>query len=149
MPDLRAQLREDLKTAMRARDVVRRETIRLLEAAIQNAEIERRGPLAEADLLALIQRQIKQRQDSGDQFRAGNRPDLAEREEQEMAVLQQYLPAQLSRQDVEAAARAVIARVGASGPREKGKVMAPLMQELRGKADGGLVNAVVTDLLGE
>ena len=145
---LRERLPQDLHDAMRARDVTRRETIRLLQAAIKNAEIERRGPLDEMDIVALVQKQINQRRESVEQFRKGGRTDLAEREEAEMAVLEQYLPPQMSREDVAEAARAMIAKVGAQGPKEKGKIIGPLMADLRGRVDGRLVNEVVTELLG-
>ncbi len=134
---------------MRARDVPRRSTIRMLEAAIKNAEIDKRGQeLAEADILAILQRQVKQRRESIEQFRQGGREDLAEQEELEIGIIEHYLPAQLSRDEIEARARAVIEQVGASGPGDRGKVMGMLMRELRGEADGSLVNAVVGELLG-
>lgn len=148
MAGLREQLRQDLKDAMRARETLRRDTIRLLEAAIKNAEIEARGPIAEADLHGLIQKQLRQRQESITQFEAGARQDLADKERAEIAVLQAYLPAQLDRDAIAAAARTVIDRTAAAGPGDKGKVMGPLMAELRGRADGRLVNEVVTELLG-
>lgn len=152
MSTLRDQLRTDLREAMRARDAVRRNTIRMLEAAIKNAEIERRqksGELAEADVLAILQRQVKQRRDSIEQFEQGGRDDLAEKERAEIAIIEAYLPQQLSREDIVARARAVAEQVGASGPGDRGKVMGPLMRELRGLADGAMVNAVVGELLAE
>ena len=145
---LREQLREDLKAAMRAQDVTRRGTIRMLEAAIKNAEIEKRGKeLAEPDILAILQRQLKQRRDSIEQFERGGRRDLADIERAEIEVIQAYLPEQLSEDDIEAAAKRIIGRTGATGPGDRGKVMGPLMQELRGKADGSAVNSVVSRLL--
>ncbi len=145
---LREQLREDLKSAMRAGDATRRNTIRMLEAAIKNAEIEKRGQeLPEADVLAILQRQVKQRRDSIEQFERGRREDLAEIERAEIAVIEAYLPEQLSEAEIEAAARRVIEQTGASGPGDRGKVMGPLMKELRGKADGAAVNAAVSKLL--
>ena len=148
MPGLREQLRSDLRDAMRAKDVRRRGTIRMLEAAIQNAEIEKRGSeLAEADILAILQRQVKQRRESIEQFQQGGRDDLAENEQAEIAIIEQYLPTQLSRDEVETRARAAIEQVGASGPGDRGKVMGVLMRDLRGQADGGMVNAVVGQLL--
>ena len=145
---LREQLREDLKSAMRAGDATRRNTIRMLEAAIKNAEIEKRGQeLPEADVLAILQRQVKQRRDSIEQFERGNREDLAEIERAEITVIEAYLPEQLSETEIEAAARRVIEQTGASGPGDRGKVMGPLMKELRGKADGAAVNAAVSKLL--
>ena len=147
---LREQLREDLKSAMRAGDATRRGTIRMLEAAIKNAEIEKRGQeLPEADVLAILQRQVKQRRDSIEQFERGGREDLAEIERAEIAVIEDYLPEQLSEEEIEAAARRVIEQVGASGPGDRGKVMGPLMKELRGKADGSAVNAAVSKLLSD
>ena len=145
---LREQLREDLKAAMRAQDATRRGTIRMLEAAIKNAEIEKRGQeLEDSDILAILQRQLKQRRDSIEQFERGGRQDLADIERAEIEVIQAYLPEQLSEDDIEAAAQRVIDQTGASGPGDRGKVMGPLMQELRGKADGSAVNAVVSRLL--
>lgn len=145
---LREQLREDLKAAMRAQDATRRGTIRMLEAAIKNAEIEKRGQeLGDPDILAILQRQIKQRRDSIEQFERGGRQDLADIERAEIEVIQAYLPEQLSEDDIEAAAQRIIDQTGASGPGDRGKVMGPLMQELRGKADGSAVNAVVSRLL--
>ena len=150
MPGVRDQLRSDLRDAMRARDVLRRNTIRMLEAAIKNAEIDKRGQeLAEADVLAILQRQVKQRRESIEQFRQGGREDLAEQEELEIGIIEHYLPAQLARDEIEARARAVIEQVGASGPGDRGKVMGMLMRDLRGEADGSIVNAVVGELLGE
>ncbi|MCY4619029.1 MAG: GatB/YqeY domain-containing protein [Chloroflexi bacterium] len=150
MPSVREQLRSDLHDAMRAKDARRRSTIRMLEAAIKNAEIEKRGAeLADADILAILQRQVKQRRESIEQYVSGNREDLAEIERVEIGIIEQYLPRQLGRDEVEARARAVIEQVGASGPGDRGKVMGMLMKELRGEADGSLVNAVVGELLAE
>ena len=135
---------------MRAKDARRRSTIRMLEAAIKNAEIEKRGAeLADADILTILQRQVKQRRESIEQYVSGNREDLAEIERVEIGIIEQYLPRQLGRDEVEARARAVIEQVGASGPGDRGKVMGMLMKELRGEADGSLVNAVVGELLAE
>ncbi len=148
MAGLRDQLREDLKAAMRAKDALRRDTIRLLQAAIKNADIEHRGDVGDAAVLTIIQRQLRQRQDSIEQFEAGGRDDLAARERAEIGVLEGYLPAQMDRAAIMAAAKAVVERTGASGPGDKGKVMGPLMGQLRGKADGRLVDEVVGELLG-
>ena len=148
MPSLRERLRDDLKAAMRARDAIRRDTIRLVEAAIKNAEIEKRGAeLSDQDVQAILQRQVKQRQDSIGQYEQADRPDLADAERAEIAVIEVYLPQQMSREEIEAAARAAIDQLGATGPGDRGKVMGRLMSELRGKADGAMVNAVVGELL--
>ena len=148
MPSLRERLRDDLKDAMRARDAVRRDTIRLVEAALKNAEIEKRGAqLSDQDVQAILQRQVKQRHDSIEQYEQVNRSDLADAERAELAVIEAYLPQQMSREAIEAAARAAIEQLGASGPGDRGKVMGKLMPQLRGQADGATVNAVVSDLL--
>ena len=148
MPGLREQLRSDLRDAMRAKDVPRRNTIRMLEAAIKNAEIDKRGgELEESDVLAILQRQVKQRRESIEQFISGGREDLAETERAEIAIIEAYLPRQLSRDEVTERARAVISQAGATGSGDRGKVMGMLMRELRGEADGQLVNEVVGELL--
>ena len=122
---------------MRAKDAPRRNTIRMLEAAIKNAEIDKRGvDLAESDILAILQRQVKQRRESIEQFEKGGREDLGGKERVEIGIIEQYLPRQLSRDEVELRARAVIEQTGASGPGDRGKVMGMLMRELRGEADG-------------
>ena len=147
MADLHTRLRDDLRTAMKARDALRRDTLRLVQAAIKNAEIEKRAPLDEPAIAAVLQKQVKQRQESIVQFEQGGRQDLVDKEQAEMAILETYLPEQLSRDGILAKAQALIAQVGAAGPHDKGKVMGPLMAELRGKADGHLVNEIVDELL--
>ena len=132
---------------MRAKDTVRRDTIRLLEAAIKNVEIEQRQELDDAAIAQTIQKQMRQREESIEQYRAGGRDELADQEAAEIAVLQDYAPQLMDREAVVAAVRAAIETAGASGPGDKGKVMGPLMAELRGKADGRLVNEVVSELL--
>ncbi|MCZ6789871.1 MAG: GatB/YqeY domain-containing protein [Chloroflexi bacterium] len=144
---LREQLVEELKAAMRQRNELLVSTLRLLRADIQNREIELRKPLDDAGVLAIISKQVRQRQESIEAFRKGNRPEMADREEAEMAILQEYLPEQLPREEVEALAAKVIEEVGAAGPGDLGKVMGPLMQQVRGKADGGEVRSIVSELL--
>jgi len=149
---LREQLMNDLKDAMRAKDETRKRTIRSVIAALKEAETEldangQRVSLDDDDILALIAKQAKQRQESIDAFQLGGRDDLVAREEGDLAVLQSYLPQQLSREQIEAEARQVIAEVGARGPHDIGKVMKPLMVRIRGRADGGLANQIVRELL--
>ena len=140
-------LADDLKNAMRARDALRTSTLRMLTAALTNARIATGKPLSEGDALTVVMKEVKQRRDSIEQFRQGGRQDLADKESAELAILEAYLPQQLGRDEVLAEVRAVIAVVGAAGPSDKGKVMGPLMEKLRGRADGRLVNEVVTELL--
>ncbi len=147
MSELRERLRDDLKTAMRAKDTLRRDTIRLLEAALKNVEIEQREEADDAVISQTIQKQIRQREESIEQYRTGGRDDLADQEAAEITVLQDYAPQLMDREGVVAAARAAIEAAGATGASDKGKVMGPLMAELRGKADGRLVNEVVSELL--
>ena len=144
---LKQKLTGDLKHALLARDKVRVSVIRLLIAAIKNAEIARQDTLGDADILGIIAKEVRQHQESIDAFKQGNRDDLVAQEEAELTILQEYLPQQISREELIAAAQKVIAEVGAEGPRDKGKVMPKLIAELKGKADGREINAVVTELL--
>ena len=146
--NLKQKLTDDLKQAMRSRDTIRRSAIRLLMAAINNAEIARQATLEDADILGIIAKEVRQRHESIEAFKQGNRPDLVAQEEAELAVLQQYLPPQMTREEIVEAARRVIAEVGAEGPGDKGKVMPKLIPQLKGRADGREINAVVSELLG-
>jgi len=145
--DLKQRFNDDLKQAMKAGDTVKRSTLRMLLAAIHNAEIAKQDKLEESDILGIVAKEVRQRQESIEAFKQGNRQDLADQEEAEMAILKEYLPEQMSREEVAAAAAKVIAEVGAQGPKDKGKVMSQLMPQLKGKADGREINAVVTELL--
>lgn len=144
---LKDKLTEDLKQAMRQGDEQRRSTLRLVMAAIKNAEIEKRRELEEGELLAIIAKEAKQRHESIAQFERGGRQDLADREEAELQILLAYLPEQLSREDIEAQARQIIEEVGATSPAQMGQVMRRLMPLMQGKADGKLVSQVVKELL--
>jgi uncharacterized protein YqeY len=149
---LREQLAADLKDAMLQRDEVGKRTIRSVIAAIKKAETTldssgNRVSLDDQDIMGIVVRQAKQRRESIVEFRKGNREDLVAEEEAELAVLQSYLPQQLSQQEIEVQASKIIKDVGATGPRDIGKVMKPLMAQLKGQADGGLVNQVVRELL--
>jgi hypothetical protein len=146
---LKDKISDDLKQALRESDDVRKRTLRLLLAAVHNAEIEKGGPLDDSGALAVIAKQAKQRRESAEEFRKGGRQDLVEREEAEAAVLQAYLPSAMSREEIAAAARKVIAEVGAQGPRDVGKVMPVLVKQLAGRAEGSEISAVVRELLAE
>jgi uncharacterized protein YqeY len=138
---------DDLKQALRQGDDVRKRTLRLLLSAVHNAEIEKGGPLDDGGLLAVVAKQAKQRRESAEEFRKGARNDLVEREEAEAAVLEEYLPPAMSREEIAEAARKVIDETGASGPQDIGKVMPVLMKQLSGRAEGRDINAVVRELL--
>ena len=144
---LKEQLANDLKDAIRQRNESRKIAIRMAIAAIKNAEIDRRAALSEADVLTIVSREAKQRRESIAEFEKADRSDLVEKERAELEVLQSYLPAQVSRDEIAEAARDVIAEVGAGGPSDKGKVMPVLIGRLAGRAEGREINEVVTELL--
>ncbi|QIL72428.1 GatB/YqeY domain-containing protein [Diaphorobacter sp. HDW4B] len=140
---LKAKISDDMKTAMRAKDSERLGTIRLLQAAIKQKEVDERIELDDAAVVAIVDKLIKQRKDSITQFEAGGRQDLADKEKSELAVLQVYLPARMSAEEVTAAVKAIVAELGASGPGDMGKVMGAVKSQLAGKADMGQVSAAV------
>ena len=146
---LKQKLTDDLKQAMKGGDKVRSLVIRLVMAAIKNAEIARQATSSDADILGVIAKQVRQRQESIEAFKLGNRQDLVAQEEAEMAVLNEYLPRQMPREEIIAEARRVIAEVGAVGLSDKGKAMSQLIAQLKGRADGREINAVVTELLSQ
>lgn len=148
MPSLQERVQADLGDAMRARDEVRKSSLRMLIAAIKNAAIEARKDLDDAAVLAIVQKQVKQRRESVVEFRKGNREDLVAVEEAEIEVLSAYLPVQVSREEIFAAARKVVAETGASGPRDMGKVMPALTKQFGASADGRTISEVVRELLG-
>ncbi len=145
--NLQERLMEDLKDAMRRGDETRRSVIRMVRAAIKNAEVERGRPLGDDEVLRVIEKEVKQRRDAIVEFTRGNRPDLVAREQAEIEVLLSYLPEQMSREEIEQVARRVIAQVGARGPTDVGKVMPKVMAEVRGRADGRIVSQIVQELL--
>ena len=136
---LKAKITEDMKAAMRARETARLSTIRMLLAAIKQREVDERIELADADVLAIIDKMIKQRRDSIAQFEAGKREDLAAAERAEVAVLGAYLPKQMSETEIDAAVAEAIAATGAAGPAGIGKVMALVKPKLAGRADMAVV----------
>ncbi len=145
--NLKQKLSDDLKQAMRSGDTLKKSAIRMLMAAINNAEIARQAKLEDSDIFGVIAKEVRQRHESIEAFKKGNRQDLVDKEEAELAVLQGYLPQQMSREEVVLAAKKVIAEVGAEGPGDKGKVMPRLIAQLKGRADGREINEVVSELL--
>ena len=140
---LKEQITEDMKTAMRAKDMERLGTIRLLQAAMKQKEVDERITLDDAGVVAIVDKLIKQRKDSIAAFEGAGRQDLADKEKAEMAVLQVYLPARLSAEEVAAEVKAIVTELGASGPGDMGKVMGAVKTRLAGKADMGQVSAAV------
>jgi len=140
---LREQITEDMKSAMRAKEAERLGTIRLLLAAIKQREVDERIMVDDAGIIAIIEKLIKQRKDSIEQFQKAGRTDLVDQESKELAILQAYMPAQLSAAEVQSAIQKVIADLGASGPQDMGKVIGALKAQLAGKADMGMVSGLV------
>jgi uncharacterized protein YqeY len=144
MASLKERIDSDLKEAMRSKDELGTSVLRMLKSAVKYKEVEPGGhALDDTGVLAVIQTLIKQRRDSVEQFRAGGRPELAEKEEREIARLQSYLPAQLSADELRAEVRAAIAQVGAKGPKDMGAVMKALMPKVQGRAEGKAVSDAV------
>ena len=140
---LKARITDDMKIAMRAKDTARLGTIRLLLAAIKQKEVDERIELDDAAVSSIVEKLIKQRKDSISQFQAAGRDDLVAAEQAELAVLQAYLPEQLSAAEVEAAVAAAIAESGATSAKDMGKVMGLLKSRLAGRADMGQVSALI------
>ncbi len=145
--DLKARLSEDLKSALRSGDKLRTSVIRLLTALIKNREVEKRGPLTEAEAIQAVSASCKQRQEAIEQYRQGGRQDLVDKETAELAILQSYLPAALSPDELQTLVREAIQDSQASSPREMGKVMALLMPKVTGRADGKVVSTLVREML--
>ncbi len=146
---LQKRLSADLKEAMRSKDKVRQSVIRMAMARIKNVEIEKCADLDGSDVAGVLAKEVKQHRESIAEFSKANRQDLVANEEAELAILLEYLPKQMSREEVAAVVHQVIEEVGAQGPKDKGKVMSKIMRQLKGKADGRVVNETVTEILKE
>ena len=144
---LKDQLNDDLKSAMKGGEKLRTETLRSLKSAIKYAEIEAGRELDDQGVLEVIAKQAKQRRDSMVEFEKGQRADLIEKEAAELALLERYLPAQLSEAEIEAKAKTIIAELGVTDAKGIGQVMKHMVAELKGQADGKLINQVVRKLL--
>ncbi|NET31898.1 MAG: GatB/YqeY domain-containing protein [Cyanothece sp. SIO1E1] len=145
--DLKSRINEDIKTAMKAKEKVRLETVRSIKKMLLEKEISARGQgqevLTEAQEIEVLVQQAKQRRDAIEQYQQVGRDDLADHEAQELAIIEEYLPRQLSDSEIEAIVDELIAEVGAISPRDMGKVMGPAMQRLKGQADGKKIQALV------
>ena len=146
---LKEQITEDMKAAMRAKDTARLSAIRLLTAAIKQKEVDERIVVSDEQVLAILEKMVKQRKDSISQFEAGGRQDLADIEKGELAVLGVYLPEALSDEAVQAEIAAAIAQVSAKGPQDMGKVIGVLKPKLAGRADMGKVSGLVKAALAQ
>lgn len=147
MVGIRDQLAEDMKTAMREKQKERLSAIRLIRSEILNKDKEKGQETPEEDILKVLQSMIKKRMDAAEQYDKGARPELAEKERNEITLIQTYLPAQLDDEGIRKAAEAVISEVGASSPKDMGKVMGVLSKQLSGRATGGRISQIVKELL--
>ena len=145
---IQSRMQEDVKQAMRARDVLRRSVLRYLRSEIHNAEIAQQKELDDEGVLAVLSRQAQQRRDSIEAYEGANRQDLVDRERGELAIILEYLPQQLTRAEIHSFVEQAIAETGASGPADMGKVMGKLMPQVRGRAEGRDVSAAASAALG-
>jgi uncharacterized protein YqeY len=143
------RIKEDLIKSMKAKDGTRVSVLRLLLASIKNREIEKKEALTDEEVLAEIASAAKRRKESLEAFREGERQDLVEKEEAELVILEEYLPEQISEEEVRRTVQDVVAEVGAQSPSDLGKVMKELMPRLKGKADGKMVNQIVREILSD
>lgn len=146
---LLSTLNDDMKTAMKAKDKETLQVIRMLKASIQNEQIKKGVDLNEEEELTVLSREMKQRRDSLTEFEKADRTDLAEKVKGEIAIVEKYLPAQLDEAEIRQIVAGAIEKTGASSPKEFGKVMGAVMPQVKGKADGNQVNAIVKELLGQ
>jgi uncharacterized protein YqeY len=141
------QIQEDLKTAMKAGDTRRREVLRLMMAAFKQVEVDRRIELSESDAVGVLMNEAKKRREAIDEMDRAGRTDLADQERYELGVIEAYLPKQLGHDEIVPLVREAIQEVGATSPKDMGRVMQVLMPRIKGQADGKLVNAIVRDML--
>lgn len=146
---LLSTLNDDMKTAMKAKDKETLQVIRMLKASIQNEQIKKGADLNEEEELTVLSREMKQRRDSLTEFEKADRTDLAEKVKGEIAIVEKYLPAQLDEAEIRQIVAGAIEKTGVSSPKEFGKVMGAVMPQVKGKADGNQVNAIVKELLGQ
>ena len=142
------QILQDLKTAMKSGDTKRREALRLLTAAFKQVEVDQRKVLTESDAISILTSEAKKRREAIEEAEKAGRVELGEQEKYELALIEAYLPQQLSRAEIEKLVREAVQEVGATTPKDMGKVMKVLMPRLQGQADGKLVNTIVKEVLG-
>jgi len=145
---LKEQLKSDLKDAMRAKELVKRDSIRAINTMIKQIEVDERKELADEDILKLIQKGIKQREESATQYKEANREDLVEKEMEQAEVFKSYLPVQLSDEELESGMKELIEQVGATSMKDMGKVMGAATKKFAGVADGKRINETVKKILG-
>ncbi len=142
------RLKNDMKVAMREKDLLKRDTIRLIMSAVKQIEVDERREVSDSDVLKIIQKGVKQREDAISFAKDGGRDDLVEQNQKEIDILKAYLPKQLSNEELEVAVKSIIEKVGATSMKDMGKVMGVASKELSGKADGKRINEAVKRVLG-
>ncbi|VAX19246.1 Transamidase GatB domain protein [hydrothermal vent metagenome] len=145
---LKERLSDEMKSAMKNKEKLSLSTIRMVISAVKNKEIEKGGELDDSEVEELIVKAVKQRRDSAEQYRNGDRIELAEKEEAEIVILKAYLPQQMGEAQIRGLVRAAVEEAGATSIKEMGKVMGLLMPKVKGKADGSTVNKIVKEILG-
>lgn len=144
------KLNEDMKTAMREKNQLKLSTIRMVKASLKYAEIEKKDhKLEDADILQVLQKEAKKRREASEEFKKGNREELAQKELDELKIIEEYLPKQLSKEEIEEEVKKIISEIPEADRVNMGRVMGKIMPAFKGRADGGLVNAVVKGLLGQ
>ncbi len=143
------RIQGDLKQALKERDRIRTNTLRMLISALKNVELEERGELTEEREIAVLAGYVKRCRESIREFEQGGRTDLVEKEKAEIDIVVQYLPKQMGEEEIRETARSIIGEIGASSPRDMGRVMGEMMKRVRGRADGGVVRSIVIELLKE
>ncbi len=146
---LKERLKEDMKAALKAKDREKLSVIRMLQALIKNAEIDKRGELTDEEIVSLLMKYAKQRRESIQMYQQGGRQDLVEKEKRELEIVESYLPKQMDEDQIRELAKKVIEEVGASSVKDMGKVMQALMPKVKGRADGSVVNRIVRELLAQ
>jgi len=147
MSQLKAKLQADLKTAMKEKDAFKRDVIRFVMSAIKQIEVDERKELSDADIEAILVKQIKQRNDAIDQFKDGGREDLVEKNEKELEILRSYLPEPMSEDEVREILKEIIAETGAEGMKDMGKVMGAAKSKIGSRAEGRVINQIAKELL--
>ncbi|WP_353662516.1 GatB/YqeY domain-containing protein [Hydrogenimonas sp. SS33] len=147
MSQLKERLQADLKTAMKEKDTFKRDVIRFVMSAIKQIEVDERKELTDADIEAILVKQIKQRNDAIEQFRSGGREDLVEQNEKELAILKSYLPEPMSEEEVREILKQIVEETGASGMKDMGKVMGAAKEKIGSRAEGRLINQIAKELL--
>ena len=146
---LKERLKEDMKAALKAKDKEKLSVIRMLQALIKNAEIDKRGELTDEEIVSLLMKYAKQRRESIELYEKGGRQDLVEKERRELQIVESYLPKQMSEEEIRELVKKVIEEVGATSPKDMGKVMQAVMPKVKGRADGSVVNKIVRELLAQ